>query len=245
MAGSLILTVPYLRRHGEEEARGKLGAYLFCGDDVFKKVSQLSGGQQSRLMLCKLVLSEADVLVLDEPTNHLDIDSREVLEQALLEYPGAIIMVSHDRFLLDRAAGRLLVVGADDCGRREVGNFRFVSSDKKVYTRYAELVEINYAREQQESSAGGGAGRRKRARPEGSKPKTRLPKELRQFNKYTTEQIEKMIIEAEENLSGMKEKFGEAVMYQQPELLAEHRAAYDDAQAHLELLYRAYELRDI
>ncbi len=111
-----------IRRDLSPEAiRGKLGAFLFSGDDVFKSVGDLSGGQQNRLMLCKLVLSAPDVLILDEPTNHLDIASREMLEEALLHFNGTVIAVSHDRYFLDRVMDRLLIIGADPQGRQQIG----------------------------------------------------------------------------------------------------------------------------
>jgi ATP-binding cassette, subfamily F, member 3 len=93
---------------GDGELRGFLGRFLFSGDDVFKSVSALSGGEKGRLALAKLIYSRANVLVLDEPTNHLDIASREALEDALNEYDGTIITVSHDRYFLDRIATQIL-----------------------------------------------------------------------------------------------------------------------------------------
>ena len=88
--------------------RGFLAKFLFVGEDVFKPVSALSGGEKGRLALAKLIYSQKNVLVLDEPTNHLDIPSRESLENALDEYDGTIIVVSHDRFFLDRIATQML-----------------------------------------------------------------------------------------------------------------------------------------
>jgi ATP-binding cassette subfamily F protein 3 len=90
------------------ELRGYLARFLFSGDDIFKPVAGLSGGEKSRLALAKLIYSHANVLVLDEPTNHLDIPAREALEQALVEYPGTIITVSHDRYFLDKLATEIL-----------------------------------------------------------------------------------------------------------------------------------------
>src|SRR5437763_5485141 len=90
------------------ELRGYLARFLFTGDDIFKPVAGLSGGEKSRLALAKLIYSRANVLLLDEPTNHLDIPAREALEQALVEYPGTIITVSHDRYFLDKLATEIL-----------------------------------------------------------------------------------------------------------------------------------------
>lgn len=90
------------------EIRSFLARFLFFGDDIFKKVRDLSGGEKGRLALAKLIHSQKNVLVLDEPTNHLDIPAREALESALDEYPGTIVTVSHDRFFLDRIATQML-----------------------------------------------------------------------------------------------------------------------------------------
>jgi ATP-binding cassette subfamily F protein 3 len=92
------------------EARGFLGRMLFRGDDVFKTIADLSGGEKGRLCLLKLVLSEANFLILDEPTNHLDIESRQAVEEMLKEYPGTILFVSHDRYFIDRIAERIAVI---------------------------------------------------------------------------------------------------------------------------------------
>ena len=92
----------------ETELRNILGRFLFRGEAVFLRVSSLSGGEKARLALLKLMMSGANVLVLDEPTNHLDIESKEVFEEALLEFPGTCIIVSHDRYFLNRIPTRIL-----------------------------------------------------------------------------------------------------------------------------------------
>lgn len=88
----------------EEQARRYLGAFLFHGDEVLRRISMLSGGEQSRVAFLKLMLTGANFLVLDEPTNHLDIPAREAVEEALMAYPGTFLAVSHDRYFLDKAA---------------------------------------------------------------------------------------------------------------------------------------------
>ena len=93
---------------GTTEARTLLARFGFKGDDAFKKISMLSGGERSRLYLCCLLRENPDILFLDEPTNHLDINSREILEDAIKEYSGAVICVSHDRFFIDKCADKVL-----------------------------------------------------------------------------------------------------------------------------------------
>jgi ATP-binding cassette subfamily F protein 3 len=93
-----------------EDVRTYLGRFLFSGDDVYKRVRMLSGGERQRLSLAKLLLDRPNFLLLDEPTNHLDIPSREALEQALLEYTGTIILATHDRYLLERIATRIVTI---------------------------------------------------------------------------------------------------------------------------------------
>ncbi len=92
----------------EGEIRNLLARFLFRGDDIFLKVSSLSGGEKARLSLLKLMMGGANVLVLDEPTNHLDIDSKEAFEDAILEYPGTVIVVSHDRYFLKKIPQRII-----------------------------------------------------------------------------------------------------------------------------------------
>lgn len=88
--------------------RNVLAAFLFTGDDVFKQIKELSGGERGRVSLAKLMLSHANFLILDEPTNHLDIQSREILEEALQNYTGTVLYVSHDRYFINQTATRIL-----------------------------------------------------------------------------------------------------------------------------------------
>lgn len=118
----------------EARARGYLGAFLFRGDDVFKQVDTLSGGEKARLALLKLMLSGANFLVLDEPTNHLDIPAKEAVEQALLEFPGTMLVVSHDRYLLDKVANRMLEL---ETGRLTEyhGNYSYYKQKKALLSQ--------------------------------------------------------------------------------------------------------------
>ena len=105
----------------EFEVRSTLASFRFVGEDVFKSVSVLSGGERARLTLAKLLLSDMNLLILDEPTNHLDIASREALEEALLEFDGTIITVSHDRYFIDKLATRIVdIVSPDEGACRDI-----------------------------------------------------------------------------------------------------------------------------
>lgn len=99
----------FMKKHNvtQSEARSELAKALFIRDDVFKKIKVLSGGEKSKLKLCSMTFNKTNFLILDEPTNHLDIDSREVLEEMLLEFDGTILFVSHDRYFIQKIASRV------------------------------------------------------------------------------------------------------------------------------------------
>jgi ATP-binding cassette subfamily F protein 3 len=113
------------------EARDLLGAFLFSGEDVFKKVRSLSGGERNRLSLAEIVVSEANLLLLDEPTNNLDIPAREALEDALLEYRGTMFFISHDRYFLRKLATRVVDLEGRKL-RNYLGGYDYYRSHRKL-----------------------------------------------------------------------------------------------------------------
>ncbi|MDO4460416.1 MAG: ABC-F family ATP-binding cassette domain-containing protein [Clostridia bacterium] len=120
----------------ESEVRGALAVFLFKGEDVFKPVSGLSGGERARILLLKLMLAETNFLILDEPTNHLDITSREALEDALKNYDGTLFVVSHDRYLINKLADKVLYL--DESGVTEyLGNY-----DDYIAKREQQVAEL-------------------------------------------------------------------------------------------------------
>ena len=128
----------------ETEIRNMLAAFLFTGDDVFKEISALSGGERGRVSLAKLMLSEANFLILDEPTNHLDIASKEILEEALNSYTGTVLYVSHDRYFINQTATRIL-----DLTNQSVVNY---IGDYDYYLEKKEELTEKYAPSAAETS---------------------------------------------------------------------------------------------
>ncbi len=115
------------------EIRNTLAAFLFTGEDVFKKISALSGGERGRVSLAKLMLSEANFLILDEPTNHLDITSKEILETALNAYEGTVLYVSHDRYFINKTATRILELTHQQFVNY-IGNYDYYLEKKELLT---------------------------------------------------------------------------------------------------------------
>ena len=128
----------------ETQIRNMLAAFLFTGDDVFKVISSLSGGERGRVSLAKLMLSEANFLILDEPTNHLDIASKEILEEALNSYTGTVLYVSHDRYFINQTATRIL-----DLTNQSVVNY---IGDYDYYLEKKEELAEKYAPSAQEAT---------------------------------------------------------------------------------------------
>jgi ATP-binding cassette subfamily F protein 3 len=210
----------------ESHARSYAARFLFRGEDPFKRVSQLSGGEQSRVRLMKIILANPNLLILDEPTNHLDIASREVLEEALLEFPGTIIAVSHDRYFLDRICDHLLVMRSNEHALYD-GN----------YSYYIRQVEA----ERESAALAAGAEKRPKAAKGGKTPRgggqdaaaaVEKPQRTR-FHKLRLEELEQLIIDLETRLMELHERFGEPELYHDATGVSELREEFDAVQAEL------------
>ena len=213
---------------GEQELRNFLGCFLFGAEDVFRPVSTLSGGEQSRMRLAKLMLSSPAVLVLDEPTNHLDIRSREALEDALDSYTGTIIAVSHDRYFLDRIANRLLVMEAGRHGLYLGGYSEYLAQVEEQ--RQAEQQARDAARPRQ--AAGRRKGRSGTPRRQGSP-----------FDSLSIEELESQIIAKEEQVAAIHERFADESIYRNPEAVGRLNLELDAATEELNALNAAWEER--
>ncbi|MBE5978552.1 MAG: ABC-F family ATP-binding cassette domain-containing protein [Paenibacillaceae bacterium] len=123
-------TYPYMNN---TQIRNILAAFLFTGDDVYKRIKDLSGGERGRVSLAKLMLSEANFLILDEPTNHLDITSKEILEGALVNYTGTVLYVSHDRYFINKTATRILDL-TNQTLVNYIGNYDYYLEKKDIMT---------------------------------------------------------------------------------------------------------------
>ncbi len=163
------------------QIRGMLGGFLFHGDDVFKKIHQLSGGEKGRISLLKLMMSEANLLLLDEPTNHLDIDSKEALEDALEGYDGTIIVISHDRYFLNKICTKIVLLSPE--GATEyLGNYDYYR--EKI--AFNALLEESETEELQKTKTQAKEERRK------EKEKQMLSKQKKEGLKALEKRIEEM-----------------------------------------------------
>ncbi|HEP1502237.1 TPA: ABC-F family ATP-binding cassette domain-containing protein [Streptococcus pyogenes] len=136
----------------EVEIRNRLGAFLFSGDDVKKSVAMLSGGEKARLLLAKLSMENNNFLVLDEPTNHLDIDSKEVLENALIDFDGTLLFVSHDRYFINRFATKVLEI-TENGSTLYLGDYDYYLEKKAELEELARLAAGETVEETKEASA--------------------------------------------------------------------------------------------
>lgn len=212
----------------EKDVRSILGQFLFSGDDVFKSVSALSGGEKARLALAKLMLQEANFLILDEPTNHLDLESKEMLESALIDYDGTILFVSHDRYFINRLATK--VVELASTGVTEyIGNYDYYIEKKAEQTAIAEYTE-----QQTENSE-----------KDKNKSKRDEEKQLQRLQRQRArriEEIEKTIDELEQEIEMHEMKLTEPDLYENFEKATELNELITQQKAKLEELLNEWEL---
>ncbi len=203
----------------ENQARALLGGFLFSGRDVEKQLSDISGGEQRRLSLAILVASGANVLVLDEPTNHLDIESREALEDALIEFEGTVLLVSHDRALLEAVGGRTLV-----CEGKRLESH---PSGWAEYQRRRDESEAE-ASAAARASSGGGGGKYSATKP--------AQKAARKAAK-----LEQRIERAEAKLRELEDELADPAAWSSPGRVERATKRHAEAKAAVEELYAEWE----
>ncbi|MFE6140001.1 ABC-F family ATP-binding cassette domain-containing protein [Bacillus sp. NPDC057893] len=195
----------------EKEIRTILGNFLFTGDDVLKPVSSLSGGQKARLALAKLMMQKSNLLILDEPTNHLDLNSKEILENALIDYPGTLLFVSHDRYFINRVTTTVVELSTE--GAQEyLGDYDYYMDKKN------EMIE-RAAFEQQEQQENQAPVQKTVAQ---EKLNYLEEKERKQLERQRTRKIE----ELEQNIVGLEDEI--ATLEDQlclPEIYADYEKA--------------------
>ena len=181
--------------------RNALASFLFTGDDVFKVINTLSGGEKCRINLLKLMLSKSNLLLMDEPTNHLDIISREALEDAILEYDGTLMIISHDRYFLNKVIGRILELNEDGV-TEYLGNYNYYQEKKLNPSRFEDYEEI-------------ANGKTKTQIKEDKKKKREAEKEAKAMQ-LKLKNIEKTISEKEEELVKLQEDLCLEEIYSNP-----------------------------
>ena len=210
-------------RMEQYEVRGALGLFLFTGDDVFAPVHTLSGGEKGRVALTELMLRKDNVLLLDEPTNHLDMDSREVLENALSEFPGTIVAVSHDRYFINRFAEKVWALDGQEI-KEYLGNydsyFRKVSLDLEPDGDGPQQTRTALEKEKRKS-----------------REEERRAKELRDRLKET----EQAIARAEGEAAQMEGQLADPETWKDPERAAEMTRRYNALKEEIERLYEQYD----
>ncbi|GAB6563197.1 MULTISPECIES: ABC-F family ATP-binding cassette domain-containing protein [Bacillus] len=179
----------------EKEIRTILGNFLFTGDDVLKPVSSLSGGQKARLALAKLMMQKSNLLILDEPTNHLDLNSKEILENALIDYPGTLLFVSHDRYFINRVTTTVVELSTE--GAQEyLGDYDYYVEKKNEMIERAEL-------EQQESDV---PVQKVVAQEKLNYLEEKERKQLERQRTRKIEELEQSIVELEEEIATLEDQ---------------------------------------
>ncbi|RDE34989.1 ATP-binding cassette domain-containing protein [Parageobacillus thermoglucosidasius] len=213
----------------EKEIRTVLGNFLFSGDDVLKPVSALSGGEKARLALAKLMMQKANFLILDEPTNHLDLDSKEVLENALIEYPGTILFVSHDRYFINRIATKIYELSS--AGITEyLGDYDYYIAKKAEMLELQRLASEKRAdRAYEESSSKLSYEQEKEAKKQERQRKRRI------------EEIETEISELERQIAQIDEQLCNPEIYQDHEKVQQLTKENEERKEKLEKLLEEWE----
>lgn len=196
----------------EKEIRTVLGNFLFTGDDVLKTVSSLSGGEKARLALSKLLMQRANFLILDEPTNHLDLDSKEVLENALIDYPGTILFVSHDRYFINRLATKVIELSKE-------GTTEFLGDYDYYIEKQLELLELKKLKNEGQKLV--------EDKPNTARQSYQLDKEAKKLErqrKRRIEEIESTIEQYENELQQKEELLCDPNIYQDHEKVTEINA---------------------
>ena len=210
-------------RLDQTEVRGALGLFLFTGDDVLMPISTLSGGEKGRVALTKLMLKKDNVLLLDEPTNHLDMDSREVLEDALENFPGTILAISHDRYFINRFATKVCVLEAGGV-KEYLGN----------YDDYFEKINRQQAPDSENT------GMTKTAMDKEKRKSREEEKRIRE-KKNAIAAAEKAIAAAEEEAAEMEAQLADPATYQDAEKAAQLAKAYQLKKDEIERRYAEWE----
>jgi ATP-binding cassette subfamily F protein 3 len=239
------------------ELRSFLAKFLFTGDDVYKHVRGLSGGEKGRLALAKLIYSRVNVLVLDEPTNHLDIPSREALEEALDAYEGTILTISHDRYFLDRVATQILALNGEGLAEHYDGDYteyhdwkssgRSVSSFPNVERKETASEDVfggNRAGQSPSEQAQSGAGKVKQAKAKSTAAtKTPVIKVIKKNKSETLSPValEAEIAKAEERLNEVSEQMSQPEVARDATALVKLDEDYRQIQAQLNVLYEQWE----
>lgn len=206
--------------------RGVLASFLFTGDDVFKSIEKLSGGEKCRINLLKLMLSKSNLLLLDEPTNHLDIMSREALEDALLDYDGTIMVISHDRYFLNKVVGRILEL-TENGVNEYLGNYSYYQEKKENPNRFENYEEI-------------ANGKTKTQIKEEKKKKKEAEKEAKAME-LQLKNLEKSIAEKEDTLLKLQEQLCLEEIYSNPTESNRVNKEIKAIESDIELLYHQWE----
>lgn len=188
----------------QTEVRNLLGSFLFEDEEVFKNISLLSGGERARIAILKLILSNSNFLLLDEPTNHLDIDSKEVLEQALLNYEGTVFIISHDRYFLNTVVDKILVLEENKI-TEYLGNYDYYVEKKKQLTEIQKLSETNNLESKTKTQI------------KEEKKKEREIREIQKKNKNKINNLEKEIESLEQKIQELDLKLCEEEVYSNPQ----------------------------